>query len=52
MREIANLSESARNIAAFGAGADGNVYALPRKGAMLRLDLKLADNPPNASPGE
>ena len=37
MREIADLSESARNIIAFGVGADGSVYALPRTGAILRL---------------
>ena len=37
MREIANLSESARNITAFGAGADGSVYVLPGSGPILRL---------------
>ena len=37
MREIADLSESARNIIAFGIGTDGSVYALPRTGAILRL---------------
>ena len=37
MREIADLSESTRNIIAFGKGADGSVYVLPRTGAILRL---------------
>ena len=37
MREIADLSESARHIIAFGKGNDGSVYALPRTGAILRL---------------
>ena len=37
MREIADLSELTRNIIAFGVGADGSVYALPRTGAILRL---------------
>ena len=37
MREIADLSESAHNIIAFGAATDGSVYVLPRNGAILRL---------------
>ena len=37
MRQIADLSALARNIIAFGAAADGNVYVLSRNGAILRL---------------
>ena len=37
MREIADLSTLARNILAFGAGADGSVYVLTRAGPILRL---------------
>ncbi len=37
MREIANLSDSARNITAFGADVNGNIYVLPGKGPILRL---------------
>ena len=51
MREIADLSQSTRHIIAFGAGADGSVYVLPRTGAILRLDPSmvghLPDSPPN-----
>ena len=37
MRQIADLSSSARGIFAFGAGADGSVYVLPRTGPIMRL---------------
>ena len=37
MREIANLSPSMRGIIAFGAAADGGVYALMRNGPIPRL---------------
>ena len=37
MREIIDLSPSMHHIVAFGAGADGSVYALPLAGPILRL---------------
>ena len=37
MRQIANLSGSARSINAFAATANGSLYALPGRGAILRL---------------
>ena len=43
MREIAELSEFARNILAFGAGENGGMYILSYDNPILRLDLRLAD---------
>ena len=47
MREIADLSEVARNILAFGSGKDGSVYILSYDNPILRLDPSLADNLPD-----
>ena len=43
MREIADLSPSMHHIIAFGAGADGSVYALPRTGPIMRLHPHLVE---------
>ena len=47
MRQIADLSDLARNILAFGAGADGDVYILSYDNPILRLDPSLADALPD-----
>ena len=43
MREIADPSEVARNILAFGAGENGGVYILSYDNSILRFDPSLAD---------
>ena len=47
MREIADLSDGARNILAFGSGEDGGVYILSYDNPILRLDPSLADALPD-----
>ena len=48
MRQIADLSPSARKITAFGAGADGSVYVLSSNAPILRLRPSSPDALPNA----
>ena len=52
MRQIADLSDLARNILAFGAAEDGGVYILSYDNPILRLDPSLADALPDAPPDE
>ena len=47
MSEIADLSDAARSVLAFGAGDDGSVYVLTFDGPILRLDPRLADSLPD-----
>ena len=52
MREIADLSDHARNILAFGSAENGDVYILSYKNPILRLDPNLPDALPDAPPAE
>ena len=52
MRELADLSDLARNILAFGAGENGSMYILSYDNPILRLDSSFADRLPDAPPAE
>ena len=52
MREIADLSDLAHSILAFGSAENGGVYILSLKNPILRLDPSLADRLPDAPPAE
>ena len=52
MRQIADLSEIARTILAFGPGEDGSVYILSHDDPIRRLDPSFADDLPAAPAAE